>query len=443
MEPRAHKGQTKCKKRPQAPSKGYGPIRKRKAFSVENEALHVPKGKGTQAPTYWCTESPSASPSISQKPSVSLEPTITSSPTTQPSLAFSPWCQDIENGDLTNVPQTSNVVTGNYIYEMVYKNSANLVDVLEALDKSVLEDLIADHVWCGETRNRRSLALASVKPGHVLGIKTTSVKRSERRLVMDGVSLDGTDTANSNTCAALKSGPGATCGVFDGSFTIYLRDNSDLSHQEAKDNVLRTIRDGMDTAKGGTLVSRNEDIDKLYYHGDTFTGAGLGVPALAEKLSNPVYTTLSGMGIFVVAAGSIVTLMFIFAATRRRERYKLRRDVQVIEEDAFLFGDGKGIGLDDVDRDTDIMSADRNALILGDDDSQYSGENIYGYGDRRSRNLTESDAVNVHKCTSATCEICSRNRQIDPMFVKSMYPDVSIMSQAKKRDYSTPDTIAI
>ena len=160
--------------------------------------------------------------------------------------------------------------------------------------------------------------------------------------------------------------------------------------------------------------------------------------------------SVSGVGILLIATGSVVTLLFIFAASRRKENYRIRRMEEIIEEDELLFAKG-GIGLDEFENETDLMSytsgrRDRDVVILGDENGEYIDHppnlHIYGHGSPRGGLNDQGDSMNVHKCTSATCEICTK-RSPNPIFVKSMYPDTAVMTNAKPRDYFSPDTIEL
>ena len=145
------------------------------------------------------------------------------------------------------------------------------------------------------------------------------------------------------------------------------------------------------------------------------------------------------MGYSLIMVGSVITLLFIFAATRKKNHHRTERMEELYEEEQDLFG--KGIGLDDMDNETDLMSTGsfrhgRNVQILGDEHSQY-GLGRYN-GPETSRLGQRGDSLDVHKCTSATCPICTQ-RLKDPTFVKSLFPIE--LSGAKPRCYAVPDTV--
>ena len=318
------------------------------------------------------------------------------------------------------------------------KNSANITEVLKNLDDSILASLIKDHVWCGkQTSTSRSLSLGVAEKDAIVAIRGRASNQGEwRSLLIDGVSLGGVDTANSNNCAELSpSSTESSCDVFDGTYTLYVRETSLMSNSEADLKVLNTIKDGMN-GTSGTLKDSDSNIESLYYHGETFSdGTTLQSPDVFSGINQPEASApMSALGIGLLAFSSVITLLFIFAATRRQERHRVTRMEEILEEDGLLFG--KGIGLDALENETDLMS---NVHIVGDEDndSEYS----IGRNDLKLHGLNKrSDAVNVHKCTSATCQICSP-KLIDPTFVRSIYPESAQLTNAKSRNYSAPDTI--
>jgi hypothetical protein len=404
---------------------------------------------------------PSLSPTISHQPSTTQQPSASTIPSTMPSEAYSPWCNSIDIGVTDEVPTTAYVVEGTYAYEMEYENTMNLSEILEEVDNAILQDLIKDHIWCGnknQAERSRSLGLATLKPGHVIGVKTkTNIRNNRRSLLIDGISLDETDVVASSQCRKISPGEPSSCQIFDGSYTLYLREHHTLSERQAKDDVLRTIKSGMDTNEENNIAHRVKGVEDFYYLGEEYDendSSIVGQNGEINGLESIVSSSLSALGVLIISLGSVVTILFVYAATRKKDRYKLKRMEEFFEEEESLFGKG-GIGLDDLDTEIDLMSTDsgkrtRNIEILGDEHSRYSSNphdtDIYAMGGalRQNRNgLGRRDnAVNVHKCTSATCHICSHNL-IDPTFVRSIYPDTvdMNMANAKERNYSVPDTV--
>lgn len=467
---------------------GGGRKRKRKTIAFENDISSL-ISKGTKSPkkVYDCSESPSAAPSISlapsvhpsdepslhpshepsvipsmkpsisHMPSVSLMPSLSMIPSSKPSLAFSPWCDGFEAGQSYTDFASDNdkKVSGTYVYEMVYGQNANLNgQVLPDMDKAIQSMLVEKHVWCGEDDLRRKLTASSptlmanlLFPGFVVAIETeTTVRSSPRRLEtadgnIDFIDLGGPDGSNSNTCEQLTPDDSQSCGIFQGTYTMYVRGSNGLSEVQMNTLVLSSIRDGMDQ-NDGTLASQVQNVDKLHYHGAEFE-ANQGLNTAGAAIMQPIASaSLSGVGILLIATGSVITALFVFAATRRKERYRVRRVEEVIEEDEFLFGKSRGIGLDGLDTETDLMSNEPNAHVLGDESSLTSMDQhefvLYGHGQYKPGNNNlgmRGDSMNVHTCTSATCQICASKGLADPTFVKSLYPATT------SRSYSAPNTV--
>ena len=97
---------------------------------------------------------------------------------------------------------------------------------------------------------------------------------------------------------------------------------------------------------------------------------------------------------------------------------------------------------DGLDTETDLMSNEPNAHVLGDESSLTSMDQhefvLYGHGQYKPGNNNlgmRGDSMNVHTCTSATCQICASKGLADPTFVKSLYPATT------SRSYSAPNTV--
>ncbi len=397
---------------------------------------NLPSGIPSKTPSQY----PSASPTISNQPSISAKPSA--------AKPLSPWCSNTDG----EPPQTDIVISGYYYYSMVYNtDSRTLTQILEGLDDTILDDLIKYHIWCGQDefkdKGSRSLNLAHDVPGHIVGLKIrNSIVEESRSLLIDGISLNGADTPQPQSQCASSSNSGS-CQTFKGDYTLYLREGSEWEHNKAKDTVLETIRDGMNP-ENGTLVSRNDGVEELRYIGETLDVEDRNVGSGGQFNGNQPMANigLSSTGLALIAVGSVITIAFIFVATRKRNRHRIERMEEFYEEEQDLFG--KGIGLDGMDNETDLMSTDsfrrsRNVHIIGDEDSlEPNNMKLYGLGSSHGPEATRlgqrGDALDVHKCTSATCQICSQ-RLAGPTFVRSMFP--IDLSSAKPRGYAAPDTV--
>lgn len=387
-----------------------------------------PSSKPSQTPSVQ----PSFAPSISHVPSVSNKPSVSTSPSFSPSKSFSSWCDAYSNGNA--VPTIGEAVNGTYFYEMVYDSGENLETILQRLDEAILNLLFEKFVRCPKEIRSRYLQSNSKQKYSMIGaVMKTSEKSSLRSLLIDSMDLKDQDSVVNDACSELTATAGSVCKTFEGEYTLYVRET--MNRADAQIRTLRFLRDNMDN---GTIATQVEGVDAMRFLTE-LNGSEITNPEFLGFAQPIAAAALSGAGIMLITTGAIVALLFVFAAARRREHYKVERMEEVFEEEESLFD--KGIGLDGLeDNETDLMSTNswkqnRNVRILGDEDSD-DGNGLRG---RNGLGRRGDDAINVHKCTSATCQLCSHERIVDPMFIKSIYPDNGKMSDT--RHYSTPDTI--
>ena len=396
------------------------------------------------SPTDRPSNEPSSKPSISSMPTTSPLPTISLEPSGSPTRASSRWCSaNIDDGEMVRV---GNEVNGTYIYEMVYNNDGILNEMLDNLDKQIQLLVLNQLVLCHENRSRQ-LETNDQMPIVPEAIAQPSVNQNMRSLLIDSIDTLDADTplSSRNECTNVAAASrGQTCQIFKGEYTLYVREP--MNPSEARTLTLNLLKDNMND-NDNTLAGQVDGIEELHYLGDDQSnfGQNYGTDSLS-RIDPKAEGNLSVIGGLLVGTGCVVTLLFIFAATRRREHYKVERMEEVFEEEESLFG--KGIGLDELDNDTDLMSHDswkenKNVKILGDDDSVYGLHGANGRSLRGNGLGSRDDAINVHKCTSATCPICTQHKMVDPQFIKSIYPDSDKMSNTNSRNYSAPDTIMI
>ena len=414
----------------------YSPTKSR------HPSLH-PTGVPSEHPSDHPTNKPSDKPSTSHKPSISLQPSISSKPSSPPTRASSRWCgASIDDGEMVRI---GNEVNGTYVYEMVYDNDRNLNEMLKNLDKQIQKLVLDSLVLCHKNSSRK-LERNVQMPIVPEAISQPSVNLNMRSLLIDSIDTLGVDAPLSarNSCTNLAGSNGQTCQLFQGEYTLYVREP--MNPGQAIMITLNLLKDNMNV-NDDTLAGQVDGIEELHYIGVDQSEFGQNYEADNLRTIDPkAEGNLSAIGGLLIATGSIVTLLFIFAATRRREHYKVERMEEIIEEEESLFG--KGIGLDELDNETDLMSNDswkqnKNVRILGDEDSAYGLHGANGRSLRRNGLGGRDDAINVHKCTSATCPICNEHRMVDPKFIKSIYPDGDKMSNTNSRNYSAPDTIVI
>jgi len=385
-------------------------------------------------------------------------------------MPFSPICDDPFNEESNSTAPgytTNTMVEGEFSFEMVYTMGADLDEIEEAVDRALLTDLISEHVWCGknyELDDARRLdsysSMAITHPGEVLGfgIQTKSrshdidnVSNRRRQLLIDNVNMDGGNNIVSNDCQELSpsADDGTDCKIFNTQYTIYIRDDSDMEKEDAEEQVQDTIRDGMNPTMEDNIASQVDNVDEMYFHGseykarDNTIGKGEGVDG--------VKAGISGAGIAFISIGSMLTIVAVYAATRQKERHRYKRSVEFVEDDESLFAKGRGIPLyDDDDNNTDLMS--RDAHVLGESDSQYSVDSqLYpferdpGLGPDEDALGRTGSKLNVHHCTSATCQICSSKSRNGPTFVSSSFPlsmpEDEDADDYEKGDYVITDTV--
>ena len=182
---------------------------------------------------------------------------------------------------------------------------------------------------------------------------------------------------------------------------------------------------------------------------------------------------LSTFAAMVLAAGALVIVLFALLFTRQRRRatpYHLRHHKMVDDG----FGDADAFGEDDSTylQDTNSLHAHhlgrggldaeggpspddtRMAHVVGENDSVVSGwsrshfssENqhdaaAYGFG-----GLGLVAGTNVHKCSSATCDVCEAQRQSGLQFVPTAMPSHSfenLPADLNDRKYLAEDTIQL
>lgn len=157
-------------------------------------------------------------------------------------------------------------------------------------------------------------------------------------------------------------------------------------------------------------------------------------------------TAAAGVGIAIAVVAVIVCALF----TVRRQRRSM--DPTTLESMKPIHTMDEDDQDDDVDATVPVSS--RKAHILGEEDSLLSGE---GGSTIRSRSLAVGDAdddrhrsssADVHKCSSATCEICERNRQSGVNFIPSstvlLPPSRQVgMPRDATRGYVADDTVML
>mmetsp|Transcript_10835 Transcript_10835/g.20269 ORF Transcript_10835/g.20269 Transcript_10835/m.20269 type:complete len:597 (+) Transcript_10835:504-2294(+) len=417
--------------------------------SVSPSPSQIPSDTPTNVPSISPSMAPSYKPSVSQAPSVSMAPSKSAIPSQTPSRAFSAGCDPdlVDTNDLDEITGDGSL----YEYQMVFSESANESEMVAKFDKFLDAQLRDMLFWCGDknvdTRKksrRRSL-----------------VENEIENIVIDDISMNGKDIEQTNKKCSTSTlvASNQKCKVFQGDYTLYVKDDRGVTNTHLWSNVNSMIRVIMSNVQEDDIP----DVVKVIFGGVEDADGPITLAAGQRGDGQPITERVSPLGGTIMGLGVLITLLFLFAATRKREHYRMERVEQIYDDDDSLFG--KSIG-----QATDVMSSGSRARVVGDDDSLFMDSDdivadiqmaekhrLYGMGVRGTRlGPRENDlggsgeAINVHKCTSATCQICaSRNR---PIFVNSelsfeenelftpTYSDTVDMDMAN-RHYMSPDTV--
>lgn len=415
--------------------------------------------------------SPSAVPSTSptNMPSVSLMPSRSLAPSEGPTMAYSLGC-DIPLNEVFDDPAVTTKIDpgtgdigGRYEYQLVFSNLAVEREILGKIDETLNAKLRELLIWCGNDKVAKDPIPKTPKEKPPKSRRRVLMEKQNENFIIDGISMNGLDTeVKTKKCSSdTLVENGQQCKVFQGDYTLYVRKDSELTKEAAWAHVNNLILD--------IMIDLEDEIDgviDIIFGGAEDLGVNEGPITLAagqRGVDQPAKEKVSPLGGTIMGLGVLVTLLFLFAATRKREHYTMERVEEVYDDDQSLFGKSVGQG-------TDAMSNGSRAYVVGDDDSAFIDSDdivadiqmaekhrLYGMGvggtrlGPRENDLGGSgEAINVHKCTSATCQICaSRNR---PIFVNSelsfdenelftpTYSDTVDMDMAD-RHYMSPDTI--
>lgn len=438
----------------------------------------------SSVPSFHPTDRPSPSPSLSTSPS--LSPSVSSYPTTVLRAA----CNAIFEGSVyTGTKDTHRMVKGKYYYEMVTDDGADVQSILASLDAILKERVSPIVVQCGDYLNVSTDIDGVDLSSNALAISPYNARRmlesekrfwgiedsEERELQLDGVDLGKNDISVKNDCRPdALVGDGENCNTYEGTYVLYIRESGEsMTDIHAISNVSGAISDQMSGVDELSLVGLIDGLEALYFLGDALPSSTTTIGKLTDGRDANVKSSLSATGISLVSVGSLVTLLFLYAATRRRESYKVQRIEEVYEDDESIFGkNGQMAGTDNTSNGSDAWRATRSAHVLGEEDSVFScdleSDNImhdlrvaekrrlYGMGGKtrysqvgpRENDLGGTgDALNVHNCTSATCQICKNAGPNSPTFVPadllSPISEVTCETEIVSPRYSSPDTVDI
>jgi hypothetical protein len=153
-------------------------------------------------------------------------------------------------------------------------------------------------------------------------------------------------------------------------------------------------------------------------------------------------------GFIAVAGGGLLIVLFslLFVRQRRNDEYPLKHHQleDMGDDDTYL---------NDIDGRSNPSSPGDRAFIVGDEDTIMSGWSYTKNGGddsvlqmERPPNVYDGlgglyGSQNVHKCSSATCDICEHQRQSGLQFIPSGMPSHTSLPVDLSRDYLSSDTV--
>jgi len=226
-----------------------------------------------------------------------------------------------------------------------------------------------------------------------------------------------------------------TCD-YKNSIWVYYQNNgnSDPDEYEIKERVREAL------SVIAQALEQHPDVDDVAV--DT-------VAVSAAKGSNSDGSaTAAGTYVGVTAAALALFLLLMFLAKRNRDSDEVSHLKFVDDEDTYVNEfDGKNA-------DSDSDADGRRVHVVGESDSVMSGWTGYSVDDTCTL-ASDSDQSgklghtmgDVHICSSATCELCERRRQMGVTFVKTSSPPMperpALVPRDATREYVAEDVVAL
>jgi len=264
------------------------------------------------------------------------------------------------------------------------------------------------------------------------------------------------DTVSDEACPPEDDAP-ATCYVVQGEMSMmaWFASSRRLQATEADPLVLGSTGSYLANAmSSGELIAGDAEIVKVEFQGF------VNVEDEEQRVAPPVAGVIGGQQLQpsndnsnLVVGASVVGLALIALLAVMMISIKQRRGRQ----EAYLRHLDE-LSLEDDDKipaspsrtlDTTLGDDDRVEIVQhydGDDDDSFGGllENLR----QHERNLYGHD-MDVHVCTSATCQVC-QHRDAQPTFVSSSMGDGALadLRQSEvlmkaRENYGSPDTVAL
>ena len=157
----------------------------------------------------------------------------------------------------------------------------------------------------------------------------------------------------------------------------------------------------------------------------------------------------AGTIVGATAGGLAALLLLLFLAKRKRDGSDEVSHLKFVDDDETYVNEFEG-----KPGDSDSDASNRRVHVVGESDSVMSGWTGYsvdedslseGDGDRSGK--LGHHMGDVHMCSSATCEICEKRRQMGVTFVKTSSPPMPerppLVPRNATREYVAEDVVAL
>lgn len=382
------------------------------------------------------------------KPSPVSPVTGTAAPVVSPAAApavspvdvtISEACVELASGEKMT---SGNSEPMNFDYEIETVSGADINEILASVEDSIVDFVTPALLGCD----------VSGSTSNVIGA--------------EGLPVDTVD--NESACVSGTSDSGNTCWPINGKMTQYLNANATrfLKEEDATEepaalseevsNALSVLQKAMED---GSINDAHPDIVRMTFIGARGTGETVESPgAIEQDTSDGSEDTVSGLGAGIIAISALLVGAVALLAVRKYRKNQLDKKYDDMEnKDVEEFDEGYDDGTREMDFATvsvgdavETSNKQRMAHVVGEADSVYDGgQGMYGSPGHGPYGATQSESpdsqssyippsasalnrqhstVNVHKCTSATCEICAQRRN-EPRFLSTALTSSSFGSK--------------
>jgi hypothetical protein len=399
----------------------------------------------------------------------------TSSPTAVPTFTMAPTsldvCKALENNEIITTESSIEVT---FRYNMIRKNTVDSADAIKTVSDFIQKALAGSLLGCasGEVFTNGNARILLDEDTYIVGVgpgRPSPINYDHRSLQVKSLQTGGSGSVNPNVgCSSAIQGQqtaGTSCDAVDDSVTVYLvPDSPESSASSATDDTLTAIRNMMNN-QANAVMAANNGIQGLLFVGQPGTSSNIPPnPGRIEGNSESPASGLSPAGVGLVVGSCALIAIIAFVALRRRRVTQFRTSTQYEDDDVELFSKTIALYSKSDEAATDVMSnassnwrRARSAHVLGEGDSVSPGDtgsiiddlrlaesrSLYGMSPHSAgleEDLLSRDSHDVHRCQSATCEVCAQQRNL--VFIPSDAPEgyLSVRSPAE-RSYHSNDTV--